>query len=116
MSSEEVRYVKCFDSNIKLINTIPESACEIAVLYDIDIKPGTLFYDTKEQKLLTKQKKGRGFTNEYIYVNSPRVTIFYKDGGSQNIKINYILKYIKETDEEKLHDMSKRKTAKVVFK
>ena len=116
MSSEEVRYVKCFNSNITLINNIPDSAREIAVVYDIDIMPGTLFYDTKEQKLLTKRKTGRGFTNEYLYKNGPSVTVCYKEGGSQNIKSRYILEYIKNTDEETLHDMSKRKMAKVVFK
>ena len=116
MSSEEVRYVKCFDSRIKLFKTIPESAKEIAVVYNIDVKPGSLFYDTKEKMFISKRKTGSGFTNEYIYKKGPCLTIFYKEGGSQNIKTRYILKYIEENDDETLHDMSIREKAKVIFK
>ena len=117
MSSEEeiqVTYTKVYGKKRPMLTGIPDTAKEIAVVYNVDIKPGTLFYDTKEQKLFKKSMSTS--CKGYAYVNQPNVNIFYKDGGSQEIKTRYILKYIKETDEETLHDMSKRKTAKVVFK
>ena len=102
--AEQVMYkrIKCVGGSIKLMSHFPNTAREIAVVYNIDVKPGTLFYDTKQEMLICKRKIDRGSADEYYYLKSPRVTIYYKDGGSQSIKISYILKYIKKNDDETL--------------